>query len=59
MTVTGRGEETASALVTVDMMESFVWTVPRDISARRGTTLSPCVKVNSTDYRKIIKASLN
>lgn len=53
MTVTGRGEEAASAHVTLDMKESFAWTVLRDISVRRGMTPSPHAKVSSTDCIKI------
>lgn len=54
MTAMGRGEEAANAHVTMDMQESFAWTVLSDISVRRGTTPSPCAKVSSTHHVKII-----
>ncbi|NP_001187600.1 cysteine-rich with EGF-like domain protein 2 precursor [Ictalurus punctatus] len=44
VTVMGRGEEPANALVTVDMKGSFAWTVLRDISVRREMTPSRCAK---------------
>lgn len=53
VTVTGRGEEAASAHVTLDMKESFAWTVLRDISVRRGMTPSPHAKVSTTDCIQI------
>lgn len=53
MTVTGQGEEAASAHVTLDIKESFAWTVLRGISVRRGMILSPCAKVSSTDHIRI------
>lgn len=57
MMATGRGEETENALATVDIKESFAWTVLKDITVRRGTTPSPCAKVSSTDYGGIVNAS--